>query len=143
MRQYNIRHILVADTVTADSRLDENSVIEGVISMQDVMSIIQKDERLSLESLQKKFPGFNDPLSQMREEIKSQANLLAKEPETVKKDIIRTGTVALSLAVITAFLSGSPWLHDHADLAMIGIFVLGYIGIIFEEVFDHGNGIAK
>lgn len=136
MRQYNIRHILVADTVTADSRLDENSVIEGVISMQDVMSIIQKDERLSLESLQKKFPGFNDPLSQMREEIKSQANLLAKEPETVKKDIIRTGTVALSLAVITAFLSGSPWLHDHADLAMIGIFVLGYIGIIFEEVFE-------
>jgi Na+/H+ antiporter NhaD/arsenite permease-like protein len=136
MRQYNIRHILVADTVTADSRLDENSVIEGVISMQDVMSIIQKDERLSLESLQKKFPGFNDPLSQMREEIKSQANLLAKEPETVKKDIIRTGTVALSLAVITAFLSGSPWLHDHADFAMIGIFVLGYIGIIFEEVFE-------
>lgn len=33
-------------------------------------------------------------------------------------------------------MSGSPWLHDHADLAMIGIFVLGYLFIILEEVFE-------
>lgn len=135
MQQNKLRHIIVADR-TENNRLTSNSKISGVISMQDVMGLVQKDERLSLESLQKKFPGLNDPLSQMREEIKSQANELARNPETAKKDLIRTGTAALSFAFVGAFLSGSPWLYEHADWAMIGIFVLGYIGIIFEEVFE-------
>jgi Na+/H+ antiporter NhaD/arsenite permease-like protein/CBS domain-containing protein len=135
MQQNSLRHVIVADSVT-NNRLNDDSTIVGVISMQDVMSLVQKDERLSLESLQKKFPGLNDPLSQMREEIKSQANALANDPETAKKDLIRTGTAALSVALVGTFLSGTPWLYDHADWAMIGIFILGYIGIIFEEVFE-------
>jgi len=138
MQQQNVRHVVVADKVEKSNRLrkDGSSKIVGVISMQDVMTLVQKDERLSLESLSKKFPGLKDPLSQMREEIKSQANLLARNPETAKKDLIRSGTVILSVAIIGAFLSGSPWLYANANLAMIGIFILGYIGIIFEEVFE-------
>ena len=104
--------------------------------MQDVMKQIQKDERLSLESLQKKFPGLKDPVSQMREEMKSQANELARDPETAKKDLIRSGAAVFSTLAVGGFLSGSPWLHDHADLAMIGIFILGYLLIILEEVFE-------
>mmetsp|Transcript_23590 Transcript_23590/g.35075 ORF Transcript_23590/g.35075 Transcript_23590/m.35075 type:complete len:766 (+) Transcript_23590:199-2496(+) len=135
MQQNNLRHVIVADTVDGN-KLTPQSQIIGVISMQDVMSIVQKDERLSLESLQRKFPGLNDPLSQMREEIKSQANELANNPETAKKDLIRSGTAIFSVVAIGAFLTGSPWLYQHADWAMIGIFVLGYVGIIFEEVFE-------
>lgn len=141
MQQNNVRHLVVADcdiptgcNIGLDGNLEY--AIEGVINMQDVMTLVQKDERLSLTALQQKFPGLKDPVSQMKEEIKSQANLLAKEPETVKKDLIRTVTLVFSTIVVGSFLSGSPWLHDHADIAMIGIFVLGYIGIIFEEVFE-------
>jgi len=135
MQQADVRHVVVADTVT-NFRLAENSSVVGVISMQDVMRQIQKDERLSLDSLQKKFPGLKDPMSQMKEEIKSQANELARDPETAKKDLIRTGTAVLSAIIVGGFLSGSPWLYDHADLAMIGIFVTGYLFIILEEVFE-------
>mmetsp|Transcript_11342 Transcript_11342/g.10858 ORF Transcript_11342/g.10858 Transcript_11342/m.10858 type:complete len:755 (-) Transcript_11342:52-2316(-) len=136
MKQSDIRHLIIADQVSEDNRILPESTITGVVSMQDVMSLVAKDERLSLTSLETKFPGFKDPLSQMREEIKSQANLLAKEPGTGKKDIVRTATAALSVAIPFAFFSGSPWLYDHADLAMIGLFVMGYVGIIFEEVFE-------
>lgn len=135
MEKARVRHVVVADSVS-NYRLTENSVVTGVISMQDVMKQIQKDERLSLDSLQKKFPGLKDPMSQMREEIKSIANEMANNPETAKKDLIRTGTAFLSTLAVGGFLSGSPWLHDHADLAMIGIFILGYVLIIFEEVFE-------
>ena len=91
--------------------------------MQDVMSIVQKDERLSLRSLSKKYPGINSPIDQMREEIKSTANELAKDPETAKKDIIRTGTAILAASSLTLFVSQSQWLHENAGLAMIAIFM--------------------
>lgn len=135
MKQQKVRHLVVADKVK-EGRLLNDSKVSGVISMQDVMSVVQKDERLSLKSLAQKYPGIASPLEQMREELKSEANALAKDPETVKNDIIRTGTSVLSLSLVALFFSQSQWLHEHADLAMIGIFILGYIGIIFEEVFE-------
>ena len=136
MQNSGVRHLVVADQVLADNRISSGADIRGVISMQDVMSTVQKDERLSLESLAKKFPGIDDPIAQMREEQKSQANDLAKNPETIKEDIIRVGTAVLSVASIGLFLSQSAWLHENSQLVMIAIFVIGYIGIIFEEVFE-------
>jgi Na+/H+ antiporter NhaD/arsenite permease-like protein len=137
MKKSNIRHLVVADKVDSGNKLSADSSIMGMISMQDVMSLIQKDERLSLQSLARKYPGIASPLEQMREQLKSNANASARDdPEKAKTDIIRAGTAALAFATLAAFFSESQWLHDHADLAMIGIFVLGYIGIIFEEVFE-------
>jgi Na+/H+ antiporter NhaD/arsenite permease-like protein len=137
MKKSNIRHLVVADKVDSGNKLSADSTIMGMISMQDVMSLIQKDERLSLQSLARKYPGIASPLEQMREQLKSNANASARDdPEKAKTDIIRAGTAALAFATLAAFFSESQWLHDHADLAMIGIFVLGYIGIIFEEVFE-------
>ena len=46
------------------------------------------------------------------------------------------GTAIFSALAVGGFLSGSPWLHDHANIAMIGIFIFGYTFIIFEEVFE-------
>lgn len=130
-----MRHVVVADNVI-DGHLCANSTISGVISMQDVMSVVQRDESLTLESLAKKYPGISNPLERVREQLKSEANALASTPEAVKRDVIRAGTALLSFGSVALFFSQSSWLHEHADLAMIAIFVVGYIGIIFEEVFE-------
>jgi Na+/H+ antiporter NhaD/arsenite permease-like protein len=136
MKKKGVRHLVIANVVAEDQRLLQNSKVAGVINMQDVMSVVQKDERLSLRSLAKKYPGINSPIDQMREEIKSTANELAMNPETAKKDLIRTGTAILGASSLALFVSQSQWLHEHADVAMIAIFILGYIGIIFEGVFE-------
>lgn len=135
MKQAGIRHVVVADKAE-NGKLFEDSTVQGVVSMQDVMSLVQKDERLSFQSLARKYPGIANPLEQMREQLKSDANELANNPDTRKEDIIRVGTSILAAGVTALFFSQSQWLHDHADIGMIGIFVLGYIGIIFEEVFE-------
>lgn len=139
MKQGKIRHLIVADKVQ-NRALTEDSKVSGVISMQDVMSVIQKDERLSLQTLARKYPGIASPIEQMREQMKSDANFYAKDPETAKTDIIRVGTAVFSFVSVALFFSQSQWLHDNASLVMIGIFVLGYIGIIFEEVFEFNKG---
>jgi Na+/H+ antiporter NhaD/arsenite permease-like protein len=135
MKKEGVRHIVVGDKVFGQ-RLAPDSKIVGVISMQDVMAVVQKDERLSLTSLAKKYPYLKSPVAQMAEELKENANELASDPETAKKDVIKTVTAVLGAGSFVLFLSQSEWLHQHADWAMIGIFVLGYVGIIFEEVFE-------
>lgn len=135
MEKERVRHLILADEVSSKNRLSADSIIEGVINMQDVMSQVQKDERLSLVSLATKYPGLSDPVEQMRQQIQSDANFLANDPKTAKTDFTRVGTAVLALGVVGLFLSQSPWLHEHAQLVMIAIFILGYIGIIFEEVF--------
>jgi len=142
MKNAKVRHLLVADAVDSQ-KLTERSNVLGVVSMQDVMAIVQKDERLSLASLKAKYPNIQDPMELYRKERISLANRLANNPDTAKEDAIRVGTALLAALTVTGFYSTSPWLHDHADLVMIAIFVLGYIGIIFEEVFEFNKaGVA-
>lgn len=137
MKLASVRHLVVADRLDVsgnnNNKLLTDSRIAGVVSMQDVMSVVQKDERLSLATLAKKFPYLN-PIDQLTEEFKSNANQLAKEKS--KQDVIRTGTAVLSISAIAAFFSRAPFLTEHADWVMVSIFVLGYVGIIFEEVFE-------
>jgi hypothetical protein len=67
------------------------------------------------------------------------------EPTTsqLKINVIKYGTAALAFAMIAAFASQSTYLHEHANQAMIAIFALGYIGIIFEEVLEFNKaGVA-
>lgn len=143
MKRSQVRHLIVADAVSENKKLLENSLVQGVINMQDVMSLIQRDERLSLKSLAAKFPQIKDPVDRMREEMKSNANALANNPETAKQDAIKFASAALFFTAVAGFASQSPFLHDYAQLVMIGIFVLGYIGIIFEEVFEFNKaGVA-
>ena len=143
MSQSNIRHLVVADKVKDTRTLFKDSEIVGVLNMQDVMSLMQQDERLSLQSLASKYPAIRDPLDRMREEMKSKANELASNPSTAKEDIIKVATGTLIALITAGFFSQSGWLHDHADIAMIAIFVLGYVGIIFEEVLEFDKaGVA-
>jgi CBS domain-containing protein len=62
MKAAGVRHIVVADKVSKARRLTEDSEVVGVINLQDVMSVIQRDERLSLISLAKKYPNNRDPM---------------------------------------------------------------------------------
>ena len=143
MKESRVRHLIIADAVSENRKLLENSKVRGVINMQDVMSIIQKDERLSLQSLAAKYPNIPSPIERMQAEINSSANARANNPETAKQDIIKFGTAGLFLTAILAFASQSPILHENAELVMIAIFVLGYLGIIFEEVFEFNKaGVA-
>ena len=139
MTSNNVRHAVLVDTCGPNFEYIPNggSSVRGVISMQDVLRVIQLDERLSYDKLSQKFPGLaNKPIEQMREELKSRANQLATNEETTKKDIIRVGTAVLFAGSVALFASQSSWLSSHSELAMIAIFILGYVGIIFEEVFE-------
>lgn len=127
MNKANVRHLVVAQSTTKNNRLPRGesnaSNIVGVISLQDVMGTVQKDEITSLSTL----------------------GLLGSEDseELAKQNVLAAGTSALFLAALAAFFSQSPVLHEHADIAMIGIFILGYLGIIFEEVFEFNKaGVA-
>lgn len=139
MQRNNVRHMIIAE----DAPLLPSSIVTGVIGMQDVMALVQRDERLSLTSLQTKYPNISNPAEQMKQELQSIANELANNPETAKEDLIRVGTAVVSALAVAGFFSQSAWLHSHADLVMIVIFILGYMGIIFEEVFEFNKaGVA-
>ena len=145
MKLASVRHIVVAHPVSPDRTLlpDNSSQVLGVINMQDVMSVIQKDERLSLQSLAQKYPTLSSPVARLRAQLLSEANQAATDPDVAKQDIMRVGTAALFGVFLALFFTQGEWLHNHAELAMIGIFVLGYIGIIFEEVFEFNKaGVA-
>lgn len=57
-------------------------------------------------------------------------------------DAVRIGGVGIVVAITAAFLQHS-WILEHRDVAMVSIFVLGYLGIILEETlaFDK-TGVA-
>jgi hypothetical protein len=50
---------------SSERYLSNNSTILGVISMQDVMSILQNNERVSIQdSLYLKYPNIPDPVGE-------------------------------------------------------------------------------
>jgi Na+/H+ antiporter NhaD/arsenite permease-like protein len=82
-------------------------------------------------------------VDRFREELKNEANSLSNNPLTATEDIIKGGAAHLAAMITVAFVSQSIWLHEHANAVIIAIFVLGYIGIIFEEVFEFNKaGVA-
>lgn len=73
----------------------------------------------------------------------SEKDLVAEEYEHEgPPDIVRIGGVVTVITIIAALLQHS-WVQDHRDTAMLGIFVLGYFGIVLEELlaFDK-TGVA-
>jgi hypothetical protein len=92
MKIGSVRHLVVADKISKGRKLLSDSSVQGVINMQDVMSVVQRDERLSPASLAKKYPNIRNPVDQLAEEIKNTANKLADNPATAKEDIVKVGT---------------------------------------------------
>lgn len=68
------------------------------------------------------------------------------DPEVVSSgsstDVLRLAAVGGVCSVVAAILQHS-WVADHRDTTMTTIFVLGYAGIILEELLDfHKTGVA-
>lgn len=73
----------------------------------------------------------------------TEKDIVAEEyEESGPSDIVRIGAVGVIVAIVAALLQHS-WIQDNRDTAMIGIFALGYLGIILENAiaFDK-TGVA-
>ena len=130
MNDNKIRHLPIVD--------DKKSVL-AVVSRSELVRVLAEDfqarESASL---------FGDTILDIEEQQKELSNQLALEQGTEgsNRDILRTGFV-ISGAVALAALLQANWVHDHEWLSMSGIFLLGYVGIIFENYFEfHKAAIA-
>ena len=115
--------------------VDEVEKVIGIVSMSDIMKAVREsevEECLITDTLL-----FGDSLQDVQEQSKDIANRLALEEgeEGTKTDLIRSGFVITAACVMAALLQGS-WVHDHEWLSMSGTFILGYIGIVFENYFE-------
>lgn len=138
MQQQDTRNaIVLSDNSSPGSRPFPSREILGVVNIQDIVSIIQKDEKLALPLLKQKYPQ----LMQAMELIGLKAD--SPDSNVAKKRILAISTLALFGTSVAAFSSQAPFLHENAKLAMITIFTLGYVGIIFEEVLEFDKaGVA-
>lgn len=99
------------------------------------------DDDASLESIEN-FSVLSPASDMIRPNIEKDIVADEREGNDGPSDAIRLGGVAVVVAVIAALLQHN-WVQDHRELAMTGIFVLGYLGIILEEAlcFDK-TGVA-
>ena len=104
----------------------------GVLTMTNVIRALQIDDKLRFTS-----KLYGQTLEQVEQQQRELANIAALESgaEGSKQDISRTLFV-VSAAVVSAFLLQGSWIHDHEQISMLAVFVLGYIGIVFENYFE-------
>lgn len=69
-------------------------------------------------------------------------SIVTDSPDGRPSDLFRVGAVGILVAIVGALLQHN-WIQDHRDIAMIGIFVAGYVGIVLENTlaFDK-TGVA-
>ncbi|EWM26670.1 Na+/H+ antiporter [Nannochloropsis gaditana] len=128
MVQNKIRHIPV--------RAVPEGVVMGVISTTDLVNTMKLDD----ESLAGAFPiGALEPslVQDILSRTRERANELAVKagPRLGMQDLVRGGWVGVGAGVLALLLQGN-WLHDHEVLSMCAIFGLGYVSIIFENIFE-------
>lgn len=130
MLKNNIRHLPIVSV---------SGEVLGVISMRDIIKALQAED---MRRSSARYLG--DSLAQIQEQAKNDANLaaLATGESGKQQDLLRTGFVLAAMAVVFGLLQGD-WVDKHEYAAMIGTFVLGYIGIIFETFLEFNKaGIA-
>ena len=104
----------------------------GIVSLRDIIRVLH-----SVDMAQTIPQFFGSTLDEIEEQAKVLANKLSLEAgeESSKQDILRAGFVATAALVGAALLQGN-WIHDHEWLSMSLVFLLGYIGIVFENLFE-------
>lgn len=126
----NCREIMLKNKVRHLPVVNADGCV-GVVSMTQIIRAIQK-EMTTLESA----TLFGDTVKEVEQLSKVRANELALlASDNSKQDYVRTGYVAAAAAAGSLLLQAG-WVHDHEYLAMSGIFLLGYVGIIFENYFE-------
>lgn len=123
-------------------RTSKPSIANGVPDITANDQPLSDDEASSIESIDDPFRAAQASHDMIRPNAAK--DIVADEEESNQgpSDAIRIGGVGVVVAVIAALLEHS-WVQDHLQLAMTGIFVLGYVGIILEEAiaFDK-TGVA-
>ena len=123
MVERQIRHLPI---------MNENNEIKGLISMREIIRALTTDmqlrERASL---------FGETLQEVTEQQKILSNQIAlQEGEKLNKaDSAKAIFITLAASVAAGLLQAT-WVHDHEWLSMSVVFLLGYIGIIFENFFE-------
>lgn len=104
----------------------------GIISMRDIIRVLHK------EDMAMPTPTFyGSTLFEVEEQAKVLANKLSLEggEESGRQDISRAAFV-MAVSVVGAGLLQGSWIHDHEWLSMSLVFLLGYVGIVFENLFE-------
>lgn len=131
MIKANVRHLPIVSNETGD--------VLGVISMRDIIKCLQQED---LQRSTARFLG--NSLAQLQEQARDEANLAALNSgeSGTKQDFLRTGFVIAGALLSVGLLQGQ-WIHEHEFLAMLGTFILGYCGIVFETFLEFNKaGIA-
>ena len=104
----------------------------GIVSLRDIIRVLH-----SVDMAQSIPQFYGSTLDEIEEQAKVLANKLSLEAgeESSKQDILRAGFVVAAALVGAGLLQGN-WIHDHEWLSMSLVFLLGYIGIVFENLFE-------
>lgn len=118
----NIRHLPILNYV-GDA--------VGIVSMRDIIRMSHYEDMCSVATF------YGSTLNEVEEEAKDLANRLSLEAgeEGKNQDVLRSGFVLAAFVVGAGLLQGN-WIHDHEWLAMCLVFLLGYVGIVFENLFE-------
>ena len=112
--------------------VDENNEVMGLISMREIIRALTNDiqlrERASL---------FGETLEEVAEQQKILSNQIALQggENLTNTDLAKTVFIALAASIVAGLLQAT-WVHDHEWLSMSVVFLLGYVGIIFENFFE-------
>ena len=119
MSERNIRHLPI---------LTDKKEVLGVLSTSEIIRALQADEQRRQSA-----KLFGDTLAQVESQLKTQSNLDAFELSN--QDILRSLFVVSGTIVGIALYQGE-WIHNHEVISMLGTFILGYLGIVFENFFE-------
>jgi len=141
LREKAIRHLVV--TSEGDDGLAKADSLLGCVSVNQIVGLKQADDRLKVQALAAS--GNTAALSSATALTGSETFMTLRERQLEKlneqallqseEDIKRTGLVALGLLVAGAVYQGT-WLQEHWQAGLWAVFVLGYAGIILEEVLE-------
>ena len=114
--------------------IGEDDTAVGVVSVRDIIRALQDKDKEKL---------IRPTVTQAVADAKSRANELASaNSELGKQDLFR-GAFVVAASVVGAGLLQGEWIQNHEYTAMVYTFVLGYVGIILETLFEFNKaGIA-
>ena len=131
MGERGIRHLLV--TRASGGGLAASDVL-GVLTISDLTAHVAGDQSNALSTLISAAESSTSAGAKLADEINKPE--LAGSPEADEINPPLIGFIAAAAAVAALTVTHNAWMAAHATTAMIAVFTLGYVGIIFEEVFE-------
>jgi len=116
-----------------DNKIRHLPVVDGAGRLVNMVSMA--DIIMSLNDVSTSANLYGGNLAEVQEQAKDLANQMALEDTSSDQDVLRAGFVVAGAAVGAALLQ-REWVHDHEWLSMSAIFLLGYVGIVFEGIFE-------